>query len=257
MGTATSNMQSTQWRLDGLQAILQMPQLSAAVDVLRPTRGLGELSFKGQPRPEMQLLCVDFVGSESLAASEIDDCYERCDDLVATYAQTAQRVFRTQIYWRPAERSGVGTAIELVASVQTSLLDSRPVLTTGSRLRASAVFRLTSADEVAFEPVSLQAEAPLRFDNRQPGCFVARIDEQLSYAEMVHPLDARETSVAITAQSDGPRLELRHRLFARPLEKGVILRSRVLGLLLPRQDDLQVAARQYQVFAAAEPPLTT
>jgi hypothetical protein len=59
------------------------------------------------------------------------------------------------------------------------------------------------------------------------------------------------------ASSAAATVEVRHHLFARPLEKGVILRSRVLGLWLEPQDDVAVALAHFRRFAASEPPLTT
>ena len=50
---------------------------------------------------------------------------------------------------------------------------------------------------------------------------------------------------------------LSHRLFAERLEKGVILRSRIRGLFVPRDHDTELAQSEYRRFAASEPPLTT
>jgi hypothetical protein len=50
---------------------------------------------------------------------------------------------------------------------------------------------------------------------------------------------------------------LRHRLFLDELEKGVILRGRVRGLLLERERDRSATAEAYTQFAGSPPPLTT
>jgi hypothetical protein len=50
-------------------------------------------------------------------------------------------------------------------------------------------------------------------------------------------------------------VRVRHRLFSFPLEKGIVLRARVCGALLPREQDAQLAAECYATFAAEEPPL--
>ncbi len=52
-------------------------------------------------------------------------------------------------------------------------------------------------------------------------------------------------------------MQLAHQLFAERLEKGVILRARVLGVLVDRDGDLAAAARHYENFVSAAPPLTT
>jgi hypothetical protein len=50
---------------------------------------------------------------------------------------------------------------------------------------------------------------------------------------------------------------LRHRLFVSRLEKGVILRARVRGVLVIREDDCSLAAAAYHRFVKSPPPLTT
>jgi len=70
---------------------------------------------------------------------------------------------------------------------------------------------------------------------------------------MVHPLDCPDDQIRCPAE--GAPFELTHRLFARPLEKGVILRSRVRGLWVTRDRDVSVAAESYRRFAVSEPPL--
>jgi hypothetical protein len=71
---------------------------------------------------------------------------------------------------------------------------------------------------------------------------------------MVHPADfCRDELTHETGQN--PRLRACHRLFAAPLEKGVLLRGRVRGIFVPRIDDLAIAAAAYTRFAAEEPLL--
>jgi hypothetical protein len=71
---------------------------------------------------------------------------------------------------------------------------------------------------------------------------------------MIHPADFHSDELLPGA---GDAVMLRHRLFLSDLEKGVILRARVRGLLLPRQGDQPAAAEAYTEFAASPPPLTT
>ena len=52
-------------------------------------------------------------------------------------------------------------------------------------------------------------------------------------------------------------VRLTHRLFAERLEKGVILRSRIRGLFIPRSHTDELARHEYRRFAASKLPLTT
>src|SRR6185295_269182 len=105
-------------------------------------------------------------------------------------------------------------ALELVASVQTSLLDSRPELTTGSQLPTTEIFHLRDAERGQFEPLVLAVNLATRVDRTRPTCFVCRLDGDVSYAEMVHPLDACESTLLLTKlEDDRLTLKLEHQLF--------------------------------------------
>lgn len=253
-------MKPANWQLNGAVARLQLPKFAGSVDVLQPGLGLRELSTQGQPLAA-QLLRVDVPAITVQNPHEAADWYERCGDLVATYAQTDSRPFRTQVYWRTEsfQAAEALAAIELVASVQTSLLDSHPQLTISSLLPSTEVLRLNDPQTGSFVVVSCSSKAPFQAGPSQCACYVLRLSGGWSYAEMVHPLDARESTVRPVVDREHGRelVEICHRLFTSELEKGVILRSRVLGLLLPRENDLALAARLYSQFSATEPPLTT
>ena len=88
-----------------------------------------------------------------------------------------------------------------------------------------------------------------------PGCFLFRRAGTFSYAELVHPADFRQSTLA-ARESSSADVRLAHRLFHRRLEKGVILRSRLRGVFLPREHDMELAAAEYRRFAASEPPPT-
>jgi hypothetical protein len=63
----------------------------------------------------------------------------------------------------------------------------------------------------------------------------------------------------LQAASDpaGSSLRLAHHLFAEHLEKGVILRTWVLGVVLDRAGDAAAALDAYRAFLATPLPLTT
>ncbi len=243
------------WHVDLGGARLELKRFCATVEVANPGGGLRHVMVDGQSLKDIDLLGVDLPG-QPMSLTGVEH-YARGGDLIATYDETPQRRLRAQIYWRaaPRESHSVIAAIELVASVQTSLLDACPRLTTRSTVAAREAFRLVDAKRGAFELI------PALEDNRAdlPTCFVFRLkSKQISFVEMVAPNVVQTTQLAADQSEDpAPPARLVHQLFAERLEKGVILRARVLGVLVDRDGDLAAAARHYENFVSAAPPLTT
>jgi hypothetical protein len=241
------------WHLDGNQARFSIDgELSGAVDLLRPAVGL-ELRSRGIG---VTAFAVDLPPLSADEAKSQLDVWARDGDLVATYSATDSRPTRGQIYWR-AHHCGPASApmraIDLIVSVQTHLLDSDPAISVRSRASAVEVLRLVDAERCEVTPVTAAEPAIVRA--HALGCFLFRLPDRAgTYVEMVHPSDFTESALA--GNSDG-MMELSNRLFQGRLEKGVILRSRLRGLLLPSEDDVALASMCYSDFAASEPPLTT
>ena len=248
------------WHAENSTVRLQLARLSGVVDPLNPAAGIGQLRLDRSPLLDMRVLGVELPAAETSVAASIVEYYVRGGDLVATYAETPARPVRAQIYWHAADGFDRGiAAVELIASVQTSLLDSRPELTTESKLVAREALQLRDSRRAEFAPIG-----PAGVDsdtNEQPErahCYLFRLaSEQVSYAEMVHPADAQHSSCRISTSGADLEVQLRHRLFAERLEKGVILRARVQGVWLDREDDQAAAARHYASFATGQLPLTT
>ncbi|MFO0898895.1 MAG: hypothetical protein U0836_15835 [Pirellulales bacterium] len=219
------------WRLQRTHATLDTPAgRQASLDLSRPWLGMRIAGLSEACR----FLGVAVPCVEPVIATY--DSYVRGRDLVATYEQNAERPIRTTLYWRAldeADAAGARLAIELVVSVQTSLLESRPTLEVQSDAPAAAV--------------------PLPPELRD--CSLLRLagsDE--SYLELLHP-----TAFATSGQEvDGAWVRLRHRLFfPEDLEKGVILRARLRAIMLPTAGDSEAAAGYHRSFLASPPPLTT
>jgi hypothetical protein len=265
MAKASRTMHIPFWQVENHCASLCMERLSGSIDLSRPGNGITRLSIDGQPLDSASLFQIA-QGAAPLSTSDVAqvDHYVRGADLVATYEETDSRRLRAQLYWRAPRSSmrDVLGAIELIASVQTSLLESDPLLTVQSVLPTAEVSLLKSAADVSYQQV--RGPAATNFDFRSHGkvcCFLVRPSgASWSYAEMVHPLDAQSSRVEFQSSSSGPSSNmvlLQHRLFEERIEKGVILRARVWGLFLPRDGDLAAAAAHYRAFAAQEPPLST
>lgn len=143
--------------------------------------------------------------------------------------------------------------------MQTSLLDSCPRLATESALVANEILRLSDPQleefvELAPPPNPDEPTEPCG----GPHCYLFRLPASAySYVEMIYPAVAEMTEVDSLKQGLSFQATLRHQLFAEQLEKGVVLRARLLALLCDRQGDQAMAARHYRAFLADELPLTT
>jgi len=240
---------------------LTFERFSAVVTPLNPVAGLHDIQVDGQPQAELQLLAAELQGVTSTDVAPATEQYLRGGDLVATYHDRPLPQVRSQIYWRANshERDGAIAAVELVASVQTALLDGRPQFATCSRLLGGEAFRLTATENGSFvNVVPPSGEADPDSVAGAPHCYLFRLPgRQYSYAEMIHPADAAASSWDGWLHGTEFRLQLRHELFADRLEKGVILRARVLGILLDRRDDKAAAAKHWTRFLDEKLPLTT
>jgi len=247
-------MPASPWTLAGDKAILKRPGISAELDLKRPGLGLHNLKVAGQCWEAARLLGVTW-GDASDQPHAVSDGYVRGEDLIATYAEEARRPFAPQVYWRvgnppPPADGGAGLQIELLVSVQTQVLDAEPRMTALSAVRAS-------------EFLYLEDEAAGRFAALEPGtdlppsaaCLLVRLaDSPLSYVEMVHPRDFNPGHLSV-AQS-GENWTIRHTLIACRMEKGVIIRVRLRGGIVPRSRDVDAAAGLYEAFSHAALPLS-
>ena len=150
---------------------------------------------------------------------------------------------QTDIVWRALE--GGDRADRFRADV----LFGRPAtLDVGSTVAAAEVLGL--AADGSLTPVACELGSQATLDAPRPGCLVYRLaGRPCSYVEMVHPVDFRQGVVRRSGGSQAA-VEVAYRLFPDSLEKGVILRARLRGLLIARQDDAPRAAALYAAFAA-------
>jgi len=254
-------MATQYWKSTERLSSFEVPPFSAGVDPHSPAQGLLEPRVAGEALDDLKPLCVQIAEVEAGRAASDVEVYTRGTDLVATYADRPEPAMRTQIYWRaatPATEGSLG-GVELVASVQTSLLDSCPRLVTSSEVTTYEAFKLVDVASGRFNKIAPQSDwSAAQTLSAPPHCFLFRlVNQPISYVEMVDPTGAERSDWDSWLAGGFFRMRLRHHLFANQLEKGVILRSRVLGLLIPRANDLAVAAGHYAKFLAAELPLTT
>ncbi len=244
------------WQVQDNVGLLQCANLEAQVDLLRPSRGLQQIVFQSQRLDgciplQLSLHPPAADGTEALA-----DFYVRGHDLVARYAEKAPRTIEPTLYWRSLDLTTPLAGIELLASMQTSLLDSDPTLVSVSQCDGEAFWLTRTDNDVRVSPLENDSAADSDWVSPagERGFFLSRLHGcEVSYAEMVLPADFQGAHIARTSGS--PRLT--YELFPESLEKGVIRRGRIRSLFLPREHDAQAAWDVYENLCADKPPLTT
>ena len=206
------------------------------LDLTRPVEGLRIPLDGGR--------CDHLLGVD---LSSLADHWVRGTDVAAVYEPADPRQLRSTVMWRAHARDAGVAAWELITSAQTSLLETDVTV---------AVHSECAADQVVWSSADLPPRWRI-FDAGQPlpqeatAVLVRRAGSSCLVA--VHPHDARR--VDVTHRDD--RIAIDCRLFASALEKGVLLRSRVLAAIGPARDDEAWAGPLLAEFAASPPPLTT
>jgi hypothetical protein len=238
--------------------------LAATLDLARPALGLGAVCYHDQPLT-LSLLALEAPAIAQLDGTSLLERYVQWDNLVAAYRESPSWPVRVDCRWR-AGVEGPLAALDLVVSVRTPLLDSRPEMAVRSTLAATAAWQMVSADPGRFEPwpeglgPQGSRHTPCAALDGAPGCVLFRLPgDAWSCVAMVHPADfsrAALAAVPLAPAAGEPRtFRLAYHLFSGRLEKGVMLRARLRCLLLPRDGDFSLAAARYASFLAAEPPL--
>jgi len=251
--------QDIPWRLTETHALLQSERFVATLDLMRPGDGIGGIEVAAgehTTRVPLDARLLQLVVEESQTGFDPPvDAYVRGDDLVAGYGRAEVTKMLPQIYWRFLAGDVLSPGgIELMASMQTRLLNDKPLTTCRSQIAAREVLHLRSAEPL--EAVPLPFRQTLVFSpNDGLGAFLFRsADSDASYLEAVYPADFHRAECRL---SQTHRSELTFHLFPGQLEKGVIRRGRVRGIFLPSDNDLASAAQALREFAESEPPLTT
>lgn len=172
------------------------------------------------------------------------DHWVRGDDCVAVYEPADPRRLRATAMWRSL--GGEPPAWEVIVSAQTSLVESDSSIAVRCRLAAGDLLAgRHAAGGVAWAAPGAGVFPP------EATCLLVRRREHAALVA-VHPADARQ----ITFQLGEGRVDVACWLFSAALEKGVLLRSRVLAAIGPATET-GWADGLVTRFAASPPPLTT
>ncbi|MHC4398890.1 MAG: hypothetical protein ACYTG0_04340 [Planctomycetota bacterium] len=249
-------MTSPTWELQANKARLRIGDLEARIDLSPPSGGLAGVRLGDESLGDTSLLAIDAPPFAASNPAPLER-HVRGAKLVAAYEESDDWPVRVDLSWRAEplpSPHGSCVSVQLVVSVRTSVLETRPELCVSSSLPNADVLRMADGLTGRFKELTDADSSTIK---PLPGttCVLVRpADSGWSYAEMVHPADSLLDRFGHRRRGD-QTVELRHTLFPHPLEKGVILRARIVGAFVPRSADARRAADCYAAFAAEEPPL--
>lgn len=233
------------WTLAGHTATLGAPSAAASVrlDLATPAAGLQPLDGSAGGAPQA-LLGLDLRGPTRLV-----DHWARHADLTAIYESDDARQVRTTALWRPLDHvldlPRDVRAWEVIVSAQTARLLSDPALAvvsdlvaTHSRGWSGAAAGWATATATAPPAGALLLETPA----------AAATVLVAAYAP-----DGR----CVETPGESDRVRVACPLFEHPLEKGVLLRSRILAASGPAADDTAWATQLVQRYRGLPPMLDT
>lgn len=261
------------WFLDGQQFSFEAGPFVGQLSAITPQLGIRSIAVDGSSLANWNLLGVDLADATDADGAANVDYYSRGGDVVATYLPSKLRNVRIQIYWRVQVLPWVSNhccVIDLQVSAQTDLLDSIPLVATRSTVPSGEAISPLANAAVTNEGISSERAVLGAAEH----CVILRPHaSQFSYVEMIHPDDVAERNAKDIAgnsrksqigpgPTDVPGMStacrtIEHRLFTGHLEKGVILRGRLRGVIAPRADDLAIAKMAFESFLRDPLPLTT
>lgn len=228
-------MTAASWTLDGLVA----RRAGATLDLATVAAGLAIGAAAGGDR----LLGLDLRVGGDRPCRPVDH-WLRGDDAVAVYEPADPRRLRATAVWHAVGERGW----EVVVSAQTALVESDSSMAVTCDLAAG---RVTWGRGHEAGVAWLAAGDPAVPPPEATCLIVRRAADAVLVA--VHPADAKRFVV----RRDGDRLHVACWLFSAAIEKGVLLRSRVLAALGPAEAADAWAERLVAAQAAAPPPLST
>ena len=222
----------------------------ATIDLEDPTRGI---ACQRQPMPAGTLdaatACDILLGLDIRSECHLTEHWLRANDVTAVYESTDARCLRVTAMWRWRPSQAMVHAWELVVSVQTSLEQSDSSLRVSAHVDAAVVLwgRQRNGSLVWSEELLADATAVLL----RRGAPLSTLANSVFFC--VHPEDLRQLLV----RRDLDSVHVEYGLFSSAVEKGVLLRSRVLAATGPASNDTDWAATLFSAFTTAPPLLST
>jgi hypothetical protein len=255
------------WLFNNSIAELRCGAFAGSLDVARPHMGVHQASFDQGSKP-----CL-FLGAqrqpevnEAKADDEerdriwwplpVAECYVRDNDLVATYSPVDSWPYSPQVYWSAGvlnQVDGVQGSLSLLVSVQTHLLETHPKIVVISQVPGAEMLLITVNKDGTAEVDPADRERTFAPPGEMCAVLWRLAHAPFSYVEIATANDIREIATGRTWA--GPVAHWG--LFAEFLEKGVIRRARVHAVLLPRENDVELALECCRALEQIPLPLTT
>ena len=245
------DLMCTSWQLNGQQATTHLAGREGHLDLGQPEHGF---CLDGPQQRALRLLCFRNATPESPTVTENPRGYVRHDDLVINYGGDGVLPFHLQIYWgrRSYPASVDCNGLEWTLAMQTELPDRLSQLATSTTgFGASELLHLPALDAKEAKPIESTSTLCAA---ESTGCILVRLGA-ISYIELVHPQDFISAQVIWTGEES--EFSINRTVFDCILEKGVIVRARLFGLCVPRDNDVTLLREAYQSFLRRELPLTT
>lgn len=235
-GTATT------WTLEGHRALDPRPGATATIDLDVARDGIR----LGSGEAADTILGLDLQPHWTLV-----DRWLRGADVTVVHESTDARHLRTTAMWRLQPSPAPVRCWQAIVSAQTSLLQSDSTLAVTTTLAA------TPGDEWLWGERAEDGFRWRRQAHESATAVLLRRGPAAGGRQSVlvagHPGEVR----GLEARGAHGRITISCRLFAPRLEKGVLLRSRVLAAQGPAAGDEAWAAAAVTAFAALPPMLTT
>ncbi len=220
-------MTAALWTLDHTTGQIQFDTSTLSLELSQPSAGMS-LSITDAVLQNLRLLQVRGISDEETQLSPAP--YVRGADLIASYDGAARSQLSSQMYWRAMDQQGA-FGVELIVSVQTSLLDYRQPFYVHS--------------------TGLENTRPLECEQsgkEMQNAALSSFGTGLEYLEIVHPTDFCSSTI----KNDSTEWQI----IDQRLEKGVIRRARMQAWWIRGDNVLNTANALYDKFSNSEPPLT-
>ncbi len=220
------------WQFQADQASLEAENWRVELDPRAPNHGM-----------KLQFGTVDFgsffkINPRPSHSFSIQEAYVREEDLILRYEQSGEDLYTVQLNWRRLESEVRDSlCIELWLSVQTSLLDTHPVIDVRSRT-PDALWHILTLDDLSLGKSDAAAMGLVKKSG-------------VTAMIMIEPMDARQAQKTLD-RNDYFNLKL----FGEFMEKGVIRRTRLRFLAVTGELARSKIAKQYRIFTDSPLPLT-
>ncbi len=241
------------WSVREGRALWESKLLQAVVDLSRPARGLHDVVFNARPLPATQLLQMQLETRLNGPGPRLVEAIHRASDLTAIYAETEGQPIRTQLQWRVSESmEPLRVVVDFIVSAETSQLDSDPRIRVSSTVGGGPWRQLRKAGA---EHQFAGLDDTVELSGCSAGVHVVPIaNAGVQYAQLLLPSD--ETSVIHSHRQSNGTCTLHTVMFRERLEKGVIRRVRIRGVMSECELDVRLAAQWAEQLRAAALPLS-